>query len=212
MPVSDPDVSRPRLIRDATFLEVDRQEIALRRGPPTIGWASRTRSPSCVCSADFPNRRPWRSTARSCGSPPCNWGADAETIYAYAGRQQTVSEHQRIGEYLRLSAFDTAAGERLARFPRRRSATARAHRLEPHQGQLVEPVGRGHEAAAGEAGTDRGDRRAGHRRELGQRQLQRILFHSVRTASADRVRRMAAPRRHLALVCASCTRRGATHA
>ena len=30
---------------------------------------------------------------------------------------------------------------------------------------------------------------------------QRILFHSVRTASADRVRRMAAPRRRLALVC-----------
>ena len=31
---------------------------------------------------------------------------------------------------------------------------------------------------------------------------QRILFHSVRTASADRVRsRMAAPRRHLTLVC-----------
>ena len=28
---------------------------------------------------------------------------------------------------------------------------------------------------------------------------QRILFHSVRTASADRVREMAAPRRHLAL-------------
>ena len=30
---------------------------------------------------------------------------------------------------------------------------------------------------------------------------QRILFHSMRTASADRVREMAAPRRHLALVC-----------
>ena len=30
---------------------------------------------------------------------------------------------------------------------------------------------------------------------------QRILFHRVRTASADRVRRMAPPRRHLALVC-----------
>ena len=30
---------------------------------------------------------------------------------------------------------------------------------------------------------------------------QRVLFHSVRTASADRVREMAAPRRHLALVC-----------
>ena len=32
MPVSDPGVSRPRLIRDASFLEADRREIALRRG------------------------------------------------------------------------------------------------------------------------------------------------------------------------------------
>ena len=32
MPVSDPDVSRPRLIRDASFLEAGRREIALRRG------------------------------------------------------------------------------------------------------------------------------------------------------------------------------------
>ena len=32
MPVSDPDVSRLRLIRDARFLEADRREIALRRG------------------------------------------------------------------------------------------------------------------------------------------------------------------------------------
>ena len=32
VPVSDPDVSRPRLVRDATFLEADRREIALRRG------------------------------------------------------------------------------------------------------------------------------------------------------------------------------------
>ena len=30
--VSDPDISRPRLIRDASFLEADRREIALRRG------------------------------------------------------------------------------------------------------------------------------------------------------------------------------------
>ena len=37
-------------------------------------------------------------------------GADAETIHAYASRQQTVSEHQqRIGEYLRLRAFEAAA-------------------------------------------------------------------------------------------------------
>ena len=32
MLVSDPDVSRPRLIHDASFLEADRREIALRRG------------------------------------------------------------------------------------------------------------------------------------------------------------------------------------
>ena len=32
VPVSDPDVSRPRLIRDASFLEVDRREIARWRG------------------------------------------------------------------------------------------------------------------------------------------------------------------------------------
>ena len=40
MPVSDPDVSRPSLIRDATFLEADRREIALRRGPHNrLGFA-----------------------------------------------------------------------------------------------------------------------------------------------------------------------------
>ena len=32
MPASDPDVSRPRLIRDASFLEADRREIASRWG------------------------------------------------------------------------------------------------------------------------------------------------------------------------------------
>ena len=50
---------------------------------------------------------------------------------------------------------------------RRRSAFASA----PHQDRLVEPVGRWHEAASGEAGSDRGDRGAGNRRRLGQRQL-----------------------------------------
>ena len=49
--------------------------------------------------------------------PALQLGADAETIHAYARRQQTVSEHQqRIGEYLRLRTFDAATGERLARF------------------------------------------------------------------------------------------------
>ena len=35
----------------------------------------------------------------------------------------------------------------------------------------------------------------------GNANYQRILFHSVRTASAERLREMTAPRRHLALVC-----------
>ena len=43
MPVSDPDVSRPRLIRDASFLEADRREIALRQADtmPTASSAAR---------------------------------------------------------------------------------------------------------------------------------------------------------------------------
>ena len=65
-------------------------------------------------------------------------GADAATIHAYAGRQQTVSEHQqRIGEYLRLRAFDAAAGERLARFLEdealRLERTANDHREQEDQ-------------------------------------------------------------------------------
>ena len=46
-----------------------------------------------------------------------NVGADARRSTPTPGRQQTVSEHQqRIGEYLRLDAFDAAASDRLARF------------------------------------------------------------------------------------------------
>lgn len=32
MPATDPDISRPRLIRDGSFLEADWNEIAQRRG------------------------------------------------------------------------------------------------------------------------------------------------------------------------------------
>ena len=197
-------------------------------------------------------------------------GADAETIHAYAGRQQTVSEHQqRIGEYLRLGAFDAAVGERLERFledealrlERTASLLARArawlrdeHVLAPADSVLRRAIG----AARHKARTLLTQRMAerlsapmrdrldaliavdddqphsplncikasssspsvgGMKRLLARLELieatgvlgvdvgwvngnyQRILFHSVRTASADRVRRMAAPRRHLALVC-----------
>ena len=66
MPVSDPDVSRLRLIRDASFLEADRREIALRRGRHNrLGLAYQV--PSCVCSADG---RTSSSTAKSRLTPP----------------------------------------------------------------------------------------------------------------------------------------------
>ena len=61
-----------------------------------------------MCSQ--PSGETWARSSSGTSSP-------RPTIHAYASRQQTVSEHQqRIGEYLRLHAFDAAAGERLARF------------------------------------------------------------------------------------------------
>ena len=65
----------------------------------------------------FPQQTPLEIDGEILGFAALQLGADAETIHAYAGRQQTVSEHQqRIGEYLRLSAFDAVGSERLARF------------------------------------------------------------------------------------------------
>ena len=49
MPVSDPDVSRPRLIRDARFLEAGRREIALRRGRHSITCSHSVRTRDRVC-------------------------------------------------------------------------------------------------------------------------------------------------------------------
>ena len=71
-----------------------------------------------MCSRRFPQRRPWRLTGRSCGSPALQLGADAETIHAYAGRQQTVSDH--LAPHRRAPAPGCVrcrrACERLARF------------------------------------------------------------------------------------------------
>ena len=114
MPVSDPDVSRPRLIRDATFLEADRQEIALRRGPHNrLGFAYQVAFVRVL--GRFPQQAPLEIDGEILRFAALQLGADAETIHAYAGRQQTVSEHQqRIGEYLRLRAFDDGGGFRPA--------------------------------------------------------------------------------------------------
>ena len=269
MPVSDPDVSRPRLVRDATFLEADRREIALRRGSHNrLGFAYQVAFVRVL--GRFPQQAPLEIDGEILRFTALQLGVDAETIHAYARRRQTVSEHQqRIGEYLRLRAFDAAAGERLARFledealrlERTASLLARArawlrdeHVLAPSDPVLRRAIG----AARHKARTLLTQRMAerlsapmregldalvavdddqphsplnrikasssnpsvgGMKRLLARLELieatgvmgvdvdwvngnyQRILFHSVRTASADRVRRMAAPRRHLALVC-----------
>ena len=110
------DVSRPRLIRDATFLEADRREIALRRGPHNrLGFAYQVAFVRVL--GRFPQQAPLEIDGEILRFAALQLGADAETIHAYERRQQTVSEHQqRIGEYLRLRTFDTAVGERLARF------------------------------------------------------------------------------------------------
>ena len=62
VPVSDPDVSRPRLMRDASFLEADRRDIALRR-------TSRSTQTCGVMSARSSGRTS-SSTARSRSTPP----------------------------------------------------------------------------------------------------------------------------------------------
>ena len=269
MPVSDPDVSRPRLIRDASFLEADRREIALRRGRHNrLGFAYQVAFVRVL--GRFPQQAPLEIDGEILRFAALQLGADAETIHAYAGRQQTVSEHQqRIGEYLHLSAFDAAGSERLARFledealrlERTASLLVRArawlrdeHVLAPAATVLRRAVGAArHKARAlltqrlaerlSAPMRDRLDALVvvsddhphsplhrikasssnpsvgGMKRLLARLELieatgvleidvgwvngnyQRILFHSVRIASADRVREMAAPRRHLALVC-----------
>ena len=117
MPASDPDVSRPRLIRDASFLEADRREIARRRGHHNrLGFAYQVAFVRVF--GRFPRQTPLEIDGEILRFAALQPGTDAETIHAYAGRQQTVSEHQqRIGEYLRLRAFEAAdTADRLARF------------------------------------------------------------------------------------------------
>ena len=65
----------------------------------------------------FPRQAPLEIDGEILRFAALQLGTDAETIHAYAARQQTVSEHQqRIDEYLCLRTFDAAAGERLVRF------------------------------------------------------------------------------------------------
>ena len=48
VPGSDPDVSRPRLMRNASFLKADRREITLRRRACRPRQAQDTRALACI--------------------------------------------------------------------------------------------------------------------------------------------------------------------
>ena len=115
VPVSAPDVSRPRLMRDASFLKADRREIALRRGRPThLGVASQVAVVRVL--GRCPHQAPVEIDGEILRFAALQVGAAAETIHADAGRQQTVSDHQhRSGESRRLGAFEAAGRERRAR-------------------------------------------------------------------------------------------------
>ena len=269
MPDADPDISRPRLIRDGTFLEEDRRQIAQRRrGHNQLGFAYQIAFVRVL--GRFPRQEPLELDEEILRFAALQLGTSPDAIGAYAERCQTVSEHQqRIRSHLKLRAFDADTADELARFlegealrlDRTASLLGRARGwlrderiLAPATYVLRRAVGAARQGARTIL-TDRMAQRlshtirerldallhvgeddpfsalnriksapsspstAGMRRLLARLELieetgvpgidvswvngnyQRVLFHTVRTASAARLRRMAAPRRHLALVC-----------
>ena len=269
MPDADSDISRPRLIRDGTFLEEDRRQIAQRRrGHNQLGFAYQIAFVRVL--GRFPRQEPLEIDEEILRFAALQLGTSPDAIGAYAERRQTVSEHQqRIRSHLKLRAFDADTADELARFlegealrlDRTASLLGRARGwlrderiLAPATYVLRRAVGAARQGARTIL-TDRMAQRlshtirerldallhvgeddpfsalnriksassspstAGMRRLLARLELieetgvpgidvswvngnyQRVLFHTVRTASAARLRRMAAPRRHLALVC-----------
>ena len=116
MPSSDPDISRPRLIRDGSFLEADWSEIAQRRGAHNrLGFAYQIAFVRIL--GHFPRQVPLELDGEILRFTALQLRLSPETIHACAERRQTVSEHQqRIRDYLGLRSFDTAAGYGLEQF------------------------------------------------------------------------------------------------
>ena len=116
MPDSDPDISRPRLLRDGSFLENDWREIAQRRRAHNrLGFAYQVAFVRVL--GRFPQQEPLEIDDSVLRFAALQLGVDPNAIRTYAERRQTVSEHQqRIREYLSLRPFDACAAEDLARF------------------------------------------------------------------------------------------------
>ena len=120
--------------------------VHLRRNP-------RSRSPdSAFTFTDIRNRQaPLEIDGEILRFAALQLGTDAETIHAYAGRQQTVSEHQqRIGEYVAptvtAAAIPTATASSgspssTASRPRMPEATKPTLQYQPANAAYVEAVG-----------------------------------------------------------------------
>ena len=102
--------------QSASFLEDDWRENARRRGSGNrLGFAHQFAFVRVL--GRFPRQEPLEIDHEILRFAALQSGADPETIQAYAGRRQTVSEHQQhIRDYLRLRIFETDAGERLTRY------------------------------------------------------------------------------------------------
>ena len=114
---SDFDVSRPRLIRDGSFLERDWHEIACRRVPNRLGFAYQVAFVRVL--GRFPHQEPLEVDGEVLRFAALQLGTDPDAIEDYAERRQAVTEHQRrIRDYLGLRAFDGRVADDLTGFLR----------------------------------------------------------------------------------------------
>lgn len=116
MPAPAADISRPRLIRDASLLEADRHEIAQRRRPHNrLGFAYQIAFVRVL--GRFPRQAPLEIDGDILRFTALQLRLSPDLIPAYAARRQTVSEHQqRIRNYLDLRLFDATAADQLDQF------------------------------------------------------------------------------------------------
>ena len=178
MSVCDFDVSRPRLIRDGSFLENDWREIAQRRRAHNrLGFAYQIAF--VLVLGRFPQQEPLEIDGEILRFAALQLGTDPDAIGDYA--EPSLREHLDglldTGDDARFSALN-----RIKESTSSPSVTGMRRLLA--RLELIEAT----DVLATDIGWVNGN-------------YQRVLYHSVRATSADRLREMVAPRRRLALVC-----------
>ncbi len=158
MPVSDPDVSRPRLIRDAIFLEADRREIALRRGPHNrLGFAYQVAFVRVL--GRFPQQAPLEIDGEILRFAALQTGGryrdDSRLRPPAADGLRASAAYQRVPATAHFRC--RRGGERLARFLEDDGAADRPHRLAAGAGARLAPRrARSRPGRLGAAPRDRG--------------------------------------------------------